>query len=112
VTSSLMDLDKLAELHGQEFIKEILESFLQESTGLLKQLPESIKRQDTNDVQGLAHQLKGLSAVCTAQGLQELSLQLEIASGNSDWTAAGSIYQSMSNEHARIKQFVEAFLSN
>lgn len=99
-------------MHGQEFVKEILDSFLQESTDLLKQLPDAMKRQDTNSAKGLAHQLKGLSAVCTAQGLQDLSLRMETALRDGDWATAEAVYQEMSAEHTKIVDFIHSNLNN
>lgn len=112
MTVAVMDLNKLAEMHGQEFVREILASFLEETTQLMTRLPEAVKRQDSKAAGGAAHQLKGLAAVCAAPGLQDLSTQVEVAINSSDWTSAEALCQAMLQEHVKIAEFINSNLKN
>jgi HPt (histidine-containing phosphotransfer) domain-containing protein len=67
--------DDLKETVGEEFFKELVDTFLIDTTMLIGDLREALGKNDTDTVRRTAHSLKSNSATF---GASRLSLQLEI----------------------------------
>jgi PAS domain S-box-containing protein len=76
---SLLDIDKVVEYYGQNCLHEILSSFIEELDDLVSAIVNEVKRGNHESVARLAHQLKGLVSVLSANELSELAVKLEMA---------------------------------
>lgn len=81
-----LDLDVLNEL--EEFMgdetKSLLNMFLKETPGILKQMSQHVKDKEYAEIKGLAHTLKSTSANIGAKGLNHFSKQIEVAASKEE----------------------------
>ena len=85
-----MDRMELLERLGgdEEFLKEVLNIFLQDAPGRILSLREAISKNDTRGIRFQAHTLKGSCATVSAMALKEDARQIEVAGENSDLNRA------------------------
>jgi len=73
-----MDFVTLERLYGDIGLPHLIDSFLVEAGELLQEITIKLERDDLAEVARLAHQMKGLAVVMTADRLSKLSIGLEL----------------------------------
>jgi CheY-like chemotaxis protein len=100
----LNDLRELAAPDNPNFLKQLVDSFLADSTDLLSNLRQAIDQQDAKEAFRAAHTLKSSSAMYGAHRLADLSKQLEKAMRGADFANSQAQYQAVEAEYQRVKQ--------
>jgi PAS domain S-box-containing protein len=87
---AILDRMELLERLGgdKEFLKEVLNIFLQDAPGRILSLREAISKNDARGIRFQAHTLKGSCANVGARALKEDARQIEVAGENSDLNRA------------------------
>ncbi len=81
-----INCEALAKLYGASDLRRLVESFISECRELMSDLELSLASKNESETIRLAHQMKGLAVVMTADGLSKAALTLEISAkrGESD----------------------------
>jgi histidine phosphotransfer protein HptB len=73
----LVTFNSLKDVTGDDFMGELIETFLTEAPNLVAQLRSSLESQDTDTFRRAAHSLKSNAATFGAMGLSALARELE-----------------------------------
>ncbi len=79
--SSNIDMDTLNALKestGEEFFKELIDTFLQDAPNLLQQMREAVAQKDPEAFRRAAHSMKSNAATFGAMDLSTMAKELEI----------------------------------
>ena len=101
----------LGQLRGDlAFLKEITESYTDETRQNLSRLPELIAAGDIRETQRLAHTVKGAMRFFRAEAAQQSSQKLEDLAGNGDLTSAKELFDLMKAEVDRVLPILQCFV--
>ena len=105
---SSFDLSKALEMAGgdKEFLKEVLNIFINDYPAKLSSLKEAVAKEDFKTIVELAHALKGAAANLGLSSIQELLRQLEYAGKEHQSENLETIYQKLAQELKAFEQFV------
>jgi HPt (histidine-containing phosphotransfer) domain-containing protein len=70
--------DELEQLSGAEFIKELIDTFLDDAPKLVSEIKSALEAQDADSFRRAAHSLKSNAATFGAMRLAELAKELEM----------------------------------
>jgi PAS domain S-box-containing protein len=107
-----IDVDNLAQIYGEESLKEIFTMFLDEARELANKVEQGIKKRDANAVSLVAHQLKGVAAAVSALQVSKLSSEIELAVKEDAWERASLLSNSVTREYQDLKKFIESYLKD
>jgi len=93
-------IENLRQLGGDEFVAELVQTFLADAPDLLAALQCS----DARDVRRAAHTLKSNAATFGATRLADLCLDLEAQAGAGDVTAAPELAAEIDEEYALVAE--------
>ncbi len=101
--------EKLWERFGgdEEIIKDILDSFFEEVPEYLEKIKEAIDNQDMEEIESIAHALKGTAANVNADGLRKAALELEIQVKKGNPEAFIEQHKIIMNEYQRFMKEVK-----
>jgi PAS domain S-box-containing protein len=106
-----LDLPRLIALYGNEGIKELLQSFVNEGNSLLAAIWRWLDEQDAKELESQAHQFKGLAAVMTLHHMEEVSLSLEQAAKAVDWQQARAAAGNLEMCFVSVTKLINGILS-
>ncbi len=101
--SSTLDLSVLAELKetaGEEFVHELVATFLEEAPAMLAELRSALAAQNTDAFRRTAHSLKSNSHTFGAMHLGELARALELGGLP---TASEAALDTLESEFAKVQ---------
>jgi PAS domain S-box-containing protein len=107
-----LDVASLQALYGEESTQEILSMFLEESTGLLKQMQDHLVNRHGPGLASASHQLKGVSASVMAERLSKQAGKLEMTAKQSNWSESEEILSALTDEMSKLTKFVKTALDN
>lgn len=114
VEPSGASLTKLAELKAlspdTRFVREIVDVFLDDATGLLKEMEAAEERGDTHEVKRLAHSFKGSVASIGAQNLYDITCELSQSSVTESVENRARLLRSLHAELDRVEKELRAFV--
>ena len=97
-------LDRLRESIGEEFLGELVGTFLDDAPAQLTTLRGAFERGDAEEARRAAHTLKSNGATFGAEGFSELCRQLEEKAKAGDWLADGAeLVGRAEAEYARVE---------
>jgi signal transduction histidine kinase/CheY-like chemotaxis protein len=96
--------EKLWERFGgdEEIIKDILNSFFEEAPEFLERIKEAIDKQNIEDIESIAHALKGTAGNVNADALRKAALELEIQAKKGNPEAFIEQHKIIMNEYQRF----------
>ena len=74
----LTTFDELKQMSGEDFINELLDTFLDDAPKLIDELKSALAAKDADSFRRAAHSLKSNAATFGAQRLSDLAKQLEM----------------------------------
>ncbi|MDX1985337.1 MAG: PAS domain S-box protein [Candidatus Obscuribacter sp.] len=107
---STVDVDELVNLYGTEELPRLIESFLQESDGLIRDISIAYENGRVDELIRLTHQLKGLAVVMTAVPLSDTALELERAARRSSGDVENLLIR-LSSDFSSVRDYLSSFLS-
>ncbi len=114
---SKLDEQTIAELKnmiGEEdfpiVFQDLLESYLEDSPKLLKNLQNARQNKNLSEITMNAHSLKSSSASLGALHLSDLCLQLEKESESGNFQEAVKLIDSVINEYEKVKEIIQSEL--
>jgi HPt (histidine-containing phosphotransfer) domain-containing protein len=96
---------------GAEFLKELVDIYLQDTPERLTELELALARQDAPTVTRAAHTIKGSSSNFGAQELARLAQEIELAGKAANLTAAASAAPGLKAEYARVAEALHKIVS-
>jgi PAS domain S-box-containing protein len=106
-----LDLPRLVALYGDDGIKELLQSFVNEGNSLLAAIKRWLDEQDAKELESQAHQFKGLAAVMTLHRMEQISLHLEQAAKQVDWQRAHLAAGNLESCFVSVTKLINGILS-
>lgn len=97
-TVPLIDKDQLIELYGVPDMQSLVTSFIDEALELIEQIKKFRNDKDAREMAMQVHQLKGLSAVMTAEPLAEECRKLEVVTKQHAWDEVDTALRSVQFE--------------
>ena len=96
--------------HDRRLERELLETFLEESPGMLAELTEALEAGDTVRVERLAHGLRGALASVSAGAATAAARELEQRARQRDAQACRTAARALSAEVARLERALNDYL--
>lgn len=98
----------IARMGEQDFWREIMDAFFEETPEYLRQLRQALADSDDELLTRSAHSIKGCSAEILAEPLRRLSETVERLSRAGDWAAVPELLPGLEAEYLRLENFVHA----
>jgi HPt (histidine-containing phosphotransfer) domain-containing protein len=98
----------LKEMMGDDFIGELVDTYLQDSPELFQQMHQALDAQDAESFRRAAHSLKSNSANFGAMQLSALARELEMMGRENRLGQAGETLVKAEKEYAQVEQALEA----
>jgi HPt (histidine-containing phosphotransfer) domain-containing protein len=111
-TDVIAELRGLAESVGDDFLSEIAQMFLTESSARIADLHDAVHIGDATAAAAHAHSLAGSAANLGARGLAALCATLEDVCRSNDISAAQATVDGLDSELERVEPAVRALLSS
>jgi HPt (histidine-containing phosphotransfer) domain-containing protein len=99
--------DDLKETVGDDFFQELVDTFLIDTTALVKDLGEALEKNQTDTVRRTAHSLKSNSATFGAARLSQLAKEMEFMAKDGKLEDGGAKLTDISDEYRLVKQEIE-----
>ncbi|MFA6559684.1 MAG: response regulator, partial [Candidatus Obscuribacterales bacterium] len=103
-----INCEELAALYGLQDLKRLISSFSAECEDLLSCIRQSVATNNDLETIRLAHQLKGLAVVMTADSLSRSALALESSAKNGDTAQLPTLTEKLEQELATVLAYIES----
>ncbi len=112
-TGESVDLSRIQEIsQGDEaFEREIFSLFLSDCIVRTDAIDGALAAGDQEALKREAHSLKGASANVGAEGLRQLSRDVELAISGDDARQLRSIVSELRQEAGRVREFIKSYLA-
>jgi CheY-like chemotaxis protein/HPt (histidine-containing phosphotransfer) domain-containing protein len=97
-------LDSLRELGGDEFVAEVIDTFLADAPALLESLRSSIVRGDADEVRRAAHTLKSNGATLGADSFTAVCREVEQRAKEGRLGSAGELVGRLEREYGSLRE--------
>jgi len=97
-------INELRETAGPEFLVELIDTFIAEAPGMLKDLREGLATADANRFRRAAHSLKSNAATFGATRLAEIARQLEHGGFASGADQAAATVAALESEFSKVAE--------
>jgi HPt (histidine-containing phosphotransfer) domain-containing protein len=101
-------LEKLRELGGDEFLADLIDTFLGEAPALLATLRRALEQEDAGEVRRAAHTLKSNGATFGDEDFSELCRELEARAKEGRLDGAGELADRIEQGYARLQEALAA----
>jgi CheY-like chemotaxis protein len=108
VTLAAAALEKLRELGGDDFLGELIDTFLAEAPSLLATLRRALEQDEADEAQRAAHTLKSNGVTFGAEDFSELCRELEARAKDSRLEGAEQLVDRIDEECARLQEALAA----
>lgn len=102
----------LAEMVGEDFIGEMVEAFLEESTDFVENLAKGLETKDVDLFRHAAHSIKSNAATFGALTLSELAKELEIMARENNLENANEKLEPLSLAFADASQALKKLIND
>jgi HPt (histidine-containing phosphotransfer) domain-containing protein len=105
-------LDRLLSNLGGEFeyLEELIETFLEDTPGLIQELNDAVENQNIPEVHRLAHSLKSNGADYGADRFADLCKELEMAARSGSLNGASGLAAQITSEYALVEGALKSIL--
>ena len=107
VIIDLPTFEALKEAMGADFINELVQTYFDETPGLLAKLNESLTRQDAEEFRRTAHSIKSTSNSFGALALGTLARELEMMGKEQHLEGAPAKVKKLETDYAVVKTRLE-----
>ena len=113
MTENIIDLsafESLKEMVGDDFVVELIETYLEDTPDLLAQLRQAHDAVDAGAFRRVAHSLKSTSASMGALNFSEVARELESIGQEERLAEATSLLDRLPADHEAVAQALKALL--
>ena len=100
--------NNLKEMMGSDFIGELVDTYLQDSPELFRQMHQALESNDADTFRRAAHSLKSNSANFGAMQLSSLARELELMGKENRLEQAEETLARAENDYAQVETILEA----
>jgi CheY-like chemotaxis protein len=100
-------LEKLRELGDDDFVVELIDTFLADAPGLLETMRRALEQGDPEEVRRAAHTLKSNGATFGGEDLSQLCRELEQRAKDGRLDGAGELADRIEQSYARLAESVQ-----
>jgi HPt (histidine-containing phosphotransfer) domain-containing protein len=90
--------------------REVLESFLEDTTGVVDRIAESVTGRSQETLRSTSHMLRGCCRVLGADEAEKISKNMEVSATNGDWQTAEkelpNLRAAMERIHACVRRYL------
>jgi CheY-like chemotaxis protein len=108
VTLAAAALEKLRELGGDDFLGELIDTFLADAPSLLATLRRALEQDEADEARRAAHTLKSNGATFGAEDFSELCRELEARAKDGRLEGAEQLVDRIDGEYARLQEALAA----
>lgn len=113
VSETALDaIRQLAPDNGEEFLKSIIEMYLNNTRSTLEMLEKAWLNGDIESIRSLSHMLKSSSSQIGAFGLAESCLTVETAARNHQYDQTGKSLLDIQNTFTDVQKFLQSYLDD
>lgn len=98
--------NQLKEMMGEDFITELVDTYLDDSPQQISSLRESLTRGDAETFRRSAHSLKSNSASIGALTLSGMARELEMLGKSGSLGGAGPLVEQLANEYDQVRSLL------
>ncbi len=102
-----INCEALAKLYGASDLRRLVDSFISECQELICDIELSLTSKNESETIRLAHQMKGLAVVMTAEGLSKAALTLEISAKRGECDNLPAHVKALAAELASVLAYIE-----
>lgn len=108
-----IDMDRINDATGgdEEFLAELVAIFLDDAQLRLEEIKGAVDSGDPSELKKTAHKLKGSSANMGANGLMNISKEMENMGSAGEVDGADTHYEALVVEFARVKDALEKLMA-
>lgn len=109
----ILDFDRVEEATGgdHEFMRELVDLFLEDAAERLRELERAMSSQDIDQLGKCAHKLKGSSANVGADHMSHLAKTLEEKAKQSDLSEAPELIERIAEQLAQVGPRFERYIA-
>ncbi len=100
--------ERLRELGGDDFLAEVIDTFLADAPALLATLRRSLGEEDADELRRAAHTLKSNGATLGAEGFTQLCRELEERARSRELDRAGELVDRIEREYGALEEALAA----
>ena len=100
-------LEGLRELGGDEFLAELIATFLDEAPNLLAAIDTPLAESNVDEVRRAAHTLKSNAATFGAESFADLCRELEERARAGDLAGAGDLVERIGEEYVHVHEALD-----
>ena len=108
---SITTLDELAGSTDRDFVRELIDTYLDDSPRLLAEMRQGLAENQPGTVQRAAHSLKSNSASLGAHGLSAHAKELELAAKANDLSKAPAKIDQLAALYAQVESDLKTWKS-
>ena len=97
--------------NGDKLLKKILQTFLDTSIDLIKQIEEAVINQNAEDLCLAAHSLKSSSANIGAEGLSIIAQKMELCGKSCELNQAGPLLNNLQQQYQHATTEIKKLLN-
>jgi HPt (histidine-containing phosphotransfer) domain-containing protein len=101
-------LDALREIGGDDFLGDLIDTFLAEAPSQMEAIRGSLQRGDVDELRRTAHTLKSNGATFGGQSFAEACRELEERAKSGDLSGAAELVDRVEAEYTRFEQALVA----
>ena len=101
-------LEEALEVDGA---REVLESFLDDTNGVIERITESVQNRKQESLRSDSHMLRGCCRVIGAEEAEKISKTLELSATSGDWQTAEQNIPALKAAYDRITACVRRYLN-
>ncbi len=107
-----VDLERLTEMSGTDeaSVRELTELYLSQTDEQLRELRQAISTQEAREVERIAHKAAGASSTCGMVAVVSALRELERQGREARLDGAQTLYDQVSRDLERIRQFLQDYL--
>ena len=95
---------ELKQMSGAEFINELIDTFLEDSPGLIEEMESALKVNNVDSFRRAAHSLKSNAATFGANELFALAKELEILGKENKLTETGDRLKALQESYESVRE--------
>jgi len=103
--------EQLKQDTGDDFIKELIDTFLEDAPDLINQIKSAHQAGDANSFRRAAHSMKSNAATFGAMKLSELAKELETLGRENKLNNAGDNVKSLENTFGKVRDELRSLIS-
>lgn len=106
--AAAIDLETMTTSYGQEVTGRILRMLIADVPAHITALRQRLQEHDSAALTAKAHELKGVFGTVHSAGMRQISVAINTAAGERDWSTVKSAIDKLESEFEHVKEIIES----